>query len=284
MASVPRLSRSIAVMQKRILWAAAPSLLLVSVSCKQRTMNESASPDSIGASYDGKENFVWPLIKQQLNDPAASKEVCWYTYQIDQSASASQREAPQYTPQQIRGFFLKANAVGGASARYVQLAAFKTEAQGAAQANNQKFWGTVGSCYTGGVLVGASFNSQSSRAGKAITALTSLLCIGSLGRMLLKNPRNDDTAQDSKVASNFSSFSANSFLEDVRIPPLEHKSLLKNIEKTLAADLKKPQDKGGDKCPSATDALAQVDATIVSRQAIWRYCNQINWLKNLFVA
>ncbi len=258
MASVPRLSRSIAVMQKRILWAAAPSLLLVSVSCKQRTMNESASPDSIGASYDGKENFVWPLIKQQLNDPAASKEVCWYTYQIDQSASASQREAPQYTPQQIRGFFLKANAVGGASARYVQLAAFKTEAQGAELANLLKDSGTTGSCLGALTTLGTLF--QKDKRLKAVGALAGLFCIGALGRKVLKDPRRDDTWQDGKVASNFNSFSANNFLTDARIPPLEHKALVKTIEKTLAADLKNSKKKPGEICPMAPDAIALVDA------------------------
>jgi hypothetical protein len=244
-------------MQRNILLITTPAILLMGVSCKQRSMNESASPDSIGATYDGKENFVWPLIKEPVTANAlGAKEVCWYTYQKELTAGSAQSDAAQYTPQQIREFFLKANAVGGAGARYVPVAAFKTEAQGAAQARDLKYIGTAGACT--GALFGSALNSLTKV--KAAGAVAGLFCIGALGRQLLKDPRRDDTKQDGKVASNFNSFSANNFLEDVRISPLEHKSLLKNIEKTLTADLKNPKEKVGERCPSAPDALALVDA------------------------
>jgi hypothetical protein len=247
------------VLQRSILLLATPAILLMGVSCKQRTMNETASPDSIGATYDGKENFIWPLIKEQVTaDAPGSKEVCWYTYQKELTAGSAQSDAAQYTPQQIREFFLKANTVGGDNARYIPLAAFKTEAQGAAQARNLKYIGTAGACT--GALFGSVLNSLTKV--KAAGAVAGLFCIGALGRQILKNPRNDDTKQDVRVARNFNSFSANSFLEDVRIPPLEHKALLKTIEKTLAADVKNPKDKAGEVCPMAPDALALVDATM----------------------
>lgn len=248
----------------------SPSFMLLlpffaaTVSCKQRSMNETAAPDSIGATYDGKENFIWPLIKEPVtNTGQPSKEVCWYTYQKDQSGGSAQSGEVQYSPEQIREFFLKANAVGGAAARYVPLAAFKNEAQGAAQANDLKFWGTIASCNSGAVLALRSLlTNNSNRYLNAAAAITNIFCLGGIGRMLLKNPRNDDTAQDAKISSNFSSLSANSFLTDARIPPLEHKALLKTIEKTIAANLKQASEKAGETCPTATKALEQVDATM----------------------
>lgn len=247
--------------------AALCFIVLFGVACKQRKMNESAAPESIGAIYEGKERFLWPLVKAELTVPGGNgatvavpgvKEVCWYAYEQNASpaGSSQDRQKPlRYSPEQMRAYFIKSSLVGGSGARYLNSMAFEWKAADAGKASSYKELAGLGSC---GVW---AFAPGGSAAMAAVRGLSALFCIGTIVRAVVSDPRRDDSYRDSDIAGNLEAFLNVSFFEDARIPVELHKSLMKAIEKVYADEQKKPSANQGLQCPETNQALTLVDTT-----------------------